>query len=93
MAKAPSQHHQTHALLRAGSPVKLLNTPLVSNLVKSWSLDHLVTFITLSLKKTPSCNLLTHAISSLVMHAAGWADDTGPSMDCVLQRPEAQHIH
>ncbi|KAL3143189.1 hypothetical protein ABBQ38_002046 [Trebouxia sp. C0009 RCD-2024] len=37
-----TQHQQAYGHLRAGSPVKLTGTPLVSSLRKTWGLDHLV---------------------------------------------------
>ena len=37
-----SSLHQAHALMRAGSPVKLTGTPLALELLKSWNLDSLV---------------------------------------------------
>lgn len=54
--------HQAHALMRAGSPVKLNKTPLVAKLCQ-WTLDHLVRAVC----STP-IHIPTTEISAKVLH-------------------------
>jgi len=54
--------HQAHALMRAGSPVKLNKTPLVAKLCQ-WTLDHLVRAVS----STP-IHIPNTEISAKVLH-------------------------
>ena len=59
--------HQAHALMRAGSPVKLTRTPLVAKL-SQWTLDHLVRAVCLFKTHPHTYTWPTTVFSAKVLH-------------------------
>lgn len=94
--------HQAHALMRAGSPVKLIRTPLVAKL-SQWTLDHLVRAVCLFKTHPHTYTWPTTVFSAKVLHLqlktpycnvdTEQTDGTRSIMGDVVQPAEPQRIH